>query len=561
MMRNRLYSLLFLLASLVVLDPWGCEGAGTGAAYEASSAKIVVEPDLTVTLGYFEQQKFTVTLTDADGNPMADSPVIVGFIGSAHNAHLLLSTVDKDGDPSTLITDGFGTGEVILAAPDKEVEFEIRFSSPAIADAAVVDVEIDSERVGWSLNVNYSGKRQIVKMGASIYEEVSCEDLSTGEEIAPMEVPTEETLPASLEFSGLHYGQTYAVEVNGSSEQGSSRISQLRATTCIDEVLLGKRVTTVELVDIPLEVSGKYSVETQITVDRALDWAVDELIYIADVLFIDNPAEAVLDGIRRVLVGQEPFAGEPYDQLRQERDLDSFLTNHLAASSIDVAESLEPVWLAVKGYLTSISAKGELEIGNQDNGNYYVSHRIDQLVFENEQGSQVEVDLTQLNLPPVIGIGTGRLNNEDIDQLDLNKHQIELGLGSTIYGPFLYGLNEKFATLTFGQALYGIVNCERIADVLAPELDEVTNRVTIHSGCEFATKEANKLIGPSVVLLNDKYPELVFEGSCYLEDSIDSIQVAELVNGTFSVTWKGDNSASDIGPLEASFEAELLNNW
>ncbi|MCP4677351.1 MAG: hypothetical protein GY854_17925 [Deltaproteobacteria bacterium] len=531
-----LYS-LFLFIFVVSMWLPGCEdqGAATNMGNETTHGLIAVEPSGSVSLGYFEDQIFRVKITDSDGTPMVGEPVIVSFIGPAYNSHI---------EPSVFDTDETGIGEIVFTAPDKVASFPIRFTSPAIDEAVIVDVVVDPTLIELSVNVSYSGKRQIDSFEAALFEESSCEDLAGDDGIEPVQTIKESKLPAAFKFSGLRHGKSYALQVHGLNPEGD-----IRVVSCLDALVPDGDVVNIELVDMPFSGGGNFNLTIEISPDGAMDRAVDELATLMDKRFANNPAKHILNEVRQTVVKMDPLAGVAYDELRNRFLLDELLAAHFSENSIDVAGSLDSMWLAIKDYFFSVTLRSRLGIGSPEEETYSLAHHIDKIEFLNEDG-----DLASVLFTSEFGKGSARLDENDADLLHVDEHTIAFGLGFPTYILLMLIIDDQMEAESFNQAMYQIVDCDRVADVLEPKLNDIANWATIRSGCESATVLAEGWLTTGVALLDYWYTNLVLEGSCRLDGSPTGLQAISLVDGELDVSWKG---LSLIGPMKAVFKSDL----
>jgi hypothetical protein len=541
--------LFALLSSMVVfVTLLNCSAKDRSPGADENDSILVVEPAIGVSLGYFEEQVFKVRLENSDGTSMAGEPIFASFTEPAHNAHL---------EPSEFYTDGNGMGNVVFTAPDQPAAFPIHFTSPTVAEPTVVNIIVDPSLLKISLQIDYLGEREFDTIEASIYEETICQNLLDGYEQEPLEVREIPSLPASLDFWGLRANRTYAVQVAGANQYG-----EIRALVCKDELIPNEDEPVINIEDVPFEFSGNYSITTTIETDGALASTVDELAAASDGSgFISNPATAILDALKSVLIENDPLLEEPFDKIRTDNNLDERLKYYFSDNSINVPVALDPIWLSTKDYLKVITAYGILEFGSPDEGLFPTSHRIKEISFStsNESDEPTQIDTSDSEA----GIGTAERDGSNGDLIRLNKHKISLELGTLVYNILVaVGFEKNFETQNLREVLEKTVKCDQVADFLLQWLSEITNKPTIESGCKNATLNAEQKLIWGVPELDEKYRDLTFEGICELDEPSTGNQVQSLVNGTSQVAWEGVSFSGEdelLGPMEAVFEAELSN--
>ena len=542
MVRKKLVLIILLYIPSLFVGPWGCQSDNSADSAALSGAfKIVVEPSESVTVGYFEKQTFVIKLQDAQGTPLVGDLVTASFEGVAHNAHL---------EPVSFVTDAQGAGEVVFTAPDKDVGFDIRFSSPAVEEDTLVGIEVSHETIALSLNVTYSGKRQIGTVDVELYRGVDCESLTAGSDHEPVKSITESPLPASLNFTGLYYNETYTAWAVGRDANG-----EVCAKACLDDLVPNLGPEKIALSDVVLNISGNYEITTEIETDGALDVVVNNYASYFNRFFVNDPARSILNGIGRVISAQEPVAAESYEELREQNELEAVLNKYLEKNAIDLPALFEPVWESVKDHLVTITARGALELVSPDDGDYPVFHRIDQFDFLAGDGENISIYWIEGSEN---GMSVARLDENDDTRLIIDKHQIALGLATPILFLLFEELDARFKVQKINVALESIVDCEQVADQLVPWLKNVSDRILIHAGCIEATLQAEQKALERSVLLNTIYSQLAFIGSCQLEEPVTGNRTQRLIEGVFHVTWTGF-TPSPIGPMDATFEAQLSN--
>lgn len=514
---------------------------------EAGIGVLEIDSEEALTVGFFEERIFRVELTGSDGMPLVGQPVMVSFIGSAHNGRLF---------PSSFNTDENGRGDVLFTAPDKEGDFQIRFSSPVADTDGFVSVTVDPARIGLSVDVNYAGKRNLTVVDIAIYKDISCEDLQTEgrfDGFAPFDELTDletSSFPVSAGFSGLHYDATYCVSVSGRNPLGAER-----AAGCIDGLIPDLTVSTVQLSDVLLDAGGKFKITTRIDTDGLMDKAVDEFALFIDSAFLNNPPKKIMDGISKVLDAKDPFAAEAYLQLRQEFDFELFLAAELDEELIAVRASFSEIWDLIRAQLDGIEAQGTLELVSQAENSYRGFHSISQLNFSDGLG-QVGIYLVELESASETGETTAVLGEADRDSLSISRHKIGLGLGTPLFLLFSDAMDAHFSVRSVSAVLDSFVNCDHVADLLVEKLSEVADRASIHAGCVGAAMDAEQALLGGTAVLNTGYANMILEGGCRLETPEMGNQVLSLVDGYFSVSWTGFGMGK-LGPMEASFDGEL----
>lgn len=89
----------------------------TEVAGQAANIAVALTPDSTVTANATDQRTVTVTVTDANGNPVAGAPVTLAASGAATLATTNLTTA-ADGTASTLVTSSKTAGKETITATD-----------------------------------------------------------------------------------------------------------------------------------------------------------------------------------------------------------------------------------------------------------------------------------------------------------------------------------------------------------------------------------------------------------------------------------------------------------
>jgi hypothetical protein len=526
-------SIILISFSLSVIA--ACSSAGADALSggdESQGGQLQVGPGGPIDLGFFEEQVFDVQLSGITGDPLAGEPISVSLIGPAHNGFV---------SPFELTSDEEGSGQVVFTAPDTATELEIRFSSPAAEADVVVAVTVDPAELGFTIEVEYDGQRQLAYVEAQIYADATCEDLALGIAGDPADVQTAESIPAGFTFVGLLAGSTYAVGAVGQNSE-----NEPRAEDCLDGLLPDGDGGVLGLTDLPFDVVGVFGVEMAVSTSGALEPAVAELASSLDPFSTDVP-DAILDAIRAV-IEDEPLIAESFDEIRVTDDLDGLLVADFAARDVDVAGSLSAAWEQVDASLVGFAMSAELEFGAPTDGVYDLYHQIVALSF-------VGIEQSFLVALPETGQGTASPAVDDIDALLISQHQVGLGLGGPVEFLLEAELAESYGAEGLAGALEEIVDCDAVVTVLAGPLDGVADAAEILAGCQDAMIGAAVLLDEGVALISGEYAQVSFnEGSCRLADPGVGNLVEELIEGEFQVTWEGGDP---LGPMGGEFDGML----
>jgi hypothetical protein len=522
-------------ALLLAMTVVGCQATSLSSAAgggDGSGGELSVTPGGALSLGYFQEQVFLVTLTGADGSVLSGEPISVSLIGPAHNGFV---------SPFELTSDEEGQGEVLFTAPDTATQLEIRFSSPAATWDAVVEVEVDPEQLGFAIEVGYDGQRELDSVEAAIFEDITCADIALGAAGEPVETQSFDSIPAQFEFIGLHAGSTYAVRAIGFNAEHESR-----AEECADGLLPDGPGDNLILQDLPLDLVGVFEVSTAIDAGDTLLPVVDELASSLDPFSADVP-DAILDAIREVIAG-EPLIAESFDAIRAADDLDGALAEDFAIREVDVAASLASIWEQVDGGLTEVSLSAEFEIGAPSDGVHDLYHTIGFLSFD-------ELDSNYFVTVPETGLAAAQPAENDLDLLLISEHQVGLGLGDPIHFLLDSELTSTYGTEGLAAALEAMVDCDAVVAVLSEPLSEVADTAEILAGCQNAMVGAETLLDDKTDWINAEYAQVSFEsGSCRLADPGEGSVVETIDEGAFEVTWEGD---APLGPMVAQFEGHL----
>jgi len=531
-----LIGVIFLqLLSVVALLAAGCEGSSAGSKAGdgvADGGEIAVSPDGPIALGFFEEQAFLVTLTGPDGSPLSGEPISVSLIGPAHNGFV---------SPFEFSSDEQGEGEVLFTAPDTATDLQIRFSSPAAAWDAVVDVTVDPSQLGFTIDVTYGGERPVESVEVALYRDATCQDLALGVAGEPVEVQAGDSLPAEFDFFGLYASSTYAVSAVGFNEDHA-----LRAETCLDSLAPDGQGSSLALADVALDLVGVFDVATAIDTGDTLVPVVDQLATALDPFSADVPG-AILDAIREVIAA-EPLVAESFDAIRAGDDLDGLLADDLADRGVDVAASLAATWEDVRAGIEEMDLSAEIEISAPSDGIYDIYHTVGLLMFDDFDASFF-VPVTET------GQATGQLADGDVDLLLISQHQIGLGLGGPIHFLFDTELAAVYETEGLAAALEAMVVCDAVVAALAEPLSDVADSAEILAGCQGAMAGAQTLLDDQTDWVDAEYAQVTFaSGSCRLEDPGEGSFVEVLTDGEFQVTWEGD---VPLGPMAAQFVGEI----
>ncbi len=558
------YCAFLVVAATCLSGVWGCvQSSDKIALDELWDASILVSPSSEVTLGYLEETVFEVTLADGYGTPLVGEPIDISFEGPAHNAHVtpLYSDADAVTPSNDFYTDETGTALVLFRAPDLAASFAIRFSSPAIEGASLsVDIVVDPDHLKLHFEVTYHGDRPLTYIRTELFEHITCSDLITSPSHPPVETAVAGSPPALFALTGLRHRYDYTVRVTGLNADGASR-----AQTCVEGLTPNTDVPDVVLSNIPFNLSGKYETRAKTapreilagTLDE-MTAALDEATDIAPASFNIDPETAILDGIRKVVIEQNPMSEVPFDEVRNDNDLDGQLAQYFQNSNVAVSDALHSVWSTVKDILYEVWFFGVLEIGSMSDAAYPTENRIDRLMFSNALGDAFSYEVIEPESSP----GTADPSPPDEDRIRLHAHRINLGLGDVLYHLVSnYALIQAYETADFAQALDMIVDCEAVADFLAIWLGDVATAETLRTGCEQATVDASAKLSFGAAALNAKFGSLEAEGFFYVADPNIGNQIETLVDGQVTLTWHGESlegELTELDPISASFAGDLI---
>jgi hypothetical protein len=493
-----------------------------------------VTPSSIINIGYSDKITFNISLVDATGKAIVGAPVIASFVGDSSNASLT---------PATFHTSEQGTGQVTFVAPDKEVSFAIRFKSPE--DEESVEVVVDRSMFSITLDIEYSGNREMDSLQALLYRDTSCDELIPNEDDSVESFEQGGALPTSVFIDGLQAETSYTILVNAKNEE-----ERIRASGCVDGISPSKATEPLELMDTRLFIAGQYTTQTRLEMPGVADLIVDRL---ADrIELISSPEMAILNGIESVL-SDDPFAQETFNQQREELDLGRVLSSYFRDESIDIFASLETTWSDIKTALSSFDLIGTLELEPSQEGNDFTSyHTLERFRFYQENDEMLE---HVIHLPDT-SRGTMEMDPLNIDTLIWN-HETSLGLGVPLSFLFTTVLQDNLGTQEINGALLSIIDCDGVTAVLEPHLADVTTSSVIQQGCQRATDTAQEQLNAEITELN-QYDQLSFKATCQVEVPITDEQVNKLESDDLSLVW-GDDENGLYEMYAESFEANRVS--
>ncbi len=495
---------------------------------------LIVIPSSEIKLGYSDEVTFDVYLEDDRGNAIIGAPIIVSFVGDSANASL---------DPATFHTSEQGSGRVTFVAPDRDVAFAIRFRSPE--DETSVEVVVDPSLFSVTLDVDYTGNREMEELEATLFRDIRCSELAANEGSIVRTYSQSSDLPTSLFVDGLRAETTYAIELTA-----KNRLGRTRALGCVDDISASNTSESVALQDAPLDFAGKYTTTIHLGLPGLMDIIVDRLA--ENISFISAPETAIMDGIRTVLTDDQ-FSVETFDQQREEQSLDRGLRDDIERRNIDVSAVMAPTWEDMKGALDSFDFIGTLELESSEDEEFNLHHTLERLKFYQDDDTELEITIRM----PDTGDGTARV--EPFDTLVLMDHEIILGLGVPLSSLFATALSDNLGTQEISQALLNIVDCGAVADYLEPLLADVTTRSVLLQGCQLATETAEEQLNAEITELN-QFNQLTLSATCEVEVPLVNEQVGRLFSDNFHVVWgneEADFYKMDDLPFEASYRPLL----
>lgn len=515
-------------------------------ANEAQDVFLSVEPSETLKVGYAQRVELKVIAEDGRGNPLSEIPVRVSFVGSSHNGSL---------SPSVLSTDGEGVGRVVFTAPDKSVQFQIRFVSPVGNAESVVEVGVDPSLVSLTVPIGYAGTRQVVRIEGRVFSEITCEDLLVADEVTPVAEQEAQGVPEQVAFDGLRLDAAYAVTLMGLGDGGV-----VLAEACRDGLSAGADVDQVALSDVLFDVGGAY-------LSRVYVEASDNFIEVVDVVkepfvavFLESIESKIMDAVQERVVSEQPFAEETFILTRQQRRLDELLSADFEERELDLEGLLAPVWDGMCAHMHDVEFRGRLEIGSDSMGELPLYHRVESVVFRARRGEgdvPVEVEL------PQTGFGVVTRLDSPPDTLSLGRHSISLGLGDLLQGLYSSVFVSEFGPASLPGVLLSEVDCDYVAALLGAELADVVAEPEIVAGCEAAISRSEQWVLAGFVDVSMRFSQLIMEGRCFFVEPETGSHVGGLTNGELQVLWEGDGELSDgldsfaLGPMQAQFEADI----
>lgn len=524
------------LASLSLLLLAGCTGSAITSVADDDDddddippSGLQITPGGPLVLGFGQEQGFHVLLLDDAGEPMAGEPVQVSLIGPAHDGYV---------SPFEFVTDSWGEGDVTFKAPEKAVEIGVRFSSPAAAADVTVEVQVSASALGITVTLDYLGNRALDSFEVAVHDGVSCDQLTQGEDPAPVEVQSAMAVPASFWFGGLLAGHEYAVQA-----VGYNGLATVRARACASGVLAGSPALNLVLVDLPYALAGVFAVSALVETGGDLGPAVQELAASLEGFTGDVPG-AILDAVRQGL--EDPVAAEQFDGIRAGQALDSALADDLEQRGVDVAGVFADLWSDVEARLAHVALTTRLEIGAATDGIHPLYHTVERLEFDGVETPYAVALQDQAQ-------GTAQAAAGDPDLLEIAPHSVGLGLGGPLVHVLRAELEAGWGNPGLAEVLEALVDCEAVTALLAAPLSEVADTLTIHAGCLDAMIAAREILDGRKVLLDSTCSQIGFQGSCRLADPGSGNQVAQLTDGVLSMTWGG---AEPFGPMAGTFSGQ-----
>jgi hypothetical protein len=290
-----------------------------------------------------------------------------------------------------------------------------------------------------------------------------------------------------------------------------------------------------------------FQVTTSITTEGELTPVLDDLSESLDPFSSAVPG-AILDAIRDV-IDDEPLVAESFDAIRASENLDAALADDFAARDVDVPVFLEDVWSAVELDTETVVLYAEFEISAANySGVHDLYHSVGQVTFD-------ETDAAY-NAPVVETALTWAAPAEsDIDLIQIEDHQVGLGLGGPLSFLLDFILESAYASDSMSGALEAEIDCDAVVALLAPPLIDVADSTEIMAGCQNAALGAQAMLEDAVALVNAEYAQVSFDlGSCQLLDPGADDLVETLASGSFAITWQG---AEPLGSMSAQFEGQL----
>ena len=526
------YAVIFGVCSILI----ACTKSDPTVVKEKTSQveHFFVEPSGPVNVGIFETTSFTVRLEDNRGRPIAGAPITATFTDIAYDATLT---------PYQTLTNVDGEGEIAFTAPLKmQPEFaqstspqlEIRFQSPN--HEVYVPIIVQPEKVMLTIDVTYSGSREIARIEARLTNETENSEYNF-DNTKEVDNPV---WPSQLGFEGLIEDQKYRVDINGMNSEG-----EIRATAVSEHLSPNTENAPIPLIDSKLGISGMFDITTHLRMGDSLAWTVDALL--DDIQAIDAPAKAILDGIE-VELSDDPFASTSFDDEREAQNLDDGLTDRLAEAIVNLDDEFQKIKDDMRASLSELTLTGKIELGKTDTSTLSFLHYIEFLSFISPDS-----DMPLIFKMDTQDMGADSAEWGEHDTLVFNEHPIKLKLGTPMKEALLK--NTLMANLGVGsinRALENHIDCIEIAQFLKPYLADVAIVESIQRGCTRALNMATEQLEENAVALNEG-TILSLKGECQLDIPDTGNQIQAFTNGHFSVSWMFD--LDDIASIDAEFEA------
>ena len=536
----------FFLTSLFVFSTVGCQTASVSSAGDSIDGidsdgetdtdndingdnVIEIAPSGPLVLGFFEKQEFVVTVKNDNAVPLAGAPVSASFVDPAHNGEL---------SPFEFVTDAQGRGRVVLTAPDKELGFNIRFSSPT-ADDVLVFVDVNPDALDLVISITYEGERQIASLKAILFENATCDEIASLEDADAVEILELQSDEATFEFNGLRANSTYAVLALGLNNLGGKR-----AQVCTDKLTVQSPDPQLQISDIPLYLSGNFAVTTNIVTGGGADEMLDKYVSAID-WFTDDAPGAILDYVGFSL--QDEALLQDFNNIREYWNLDLQLTQNFALRDVDVPAKVEEAQISSVSHLSTMTTYSTMVFRASSDGSHGFTHAIDEVEFFGCHQNLLFDEATETE-------GVAQINPQNMDQLLLNDHFVHLPFG-TVAG-FVFSKQIASTELqTVAEAIAEYVDCDAVAALLVPNLNQIATFEELSAACQAAAQAVEESLADERDELNTAYSTLSMDGDCILTDPGATEQVVELSQGQMSVEWI---AAEPIGPFDATFIAEKI---
>lgn len=529
----RPYSLLCLSVALSLTCCAG-QSADLGLGDDDDSDSFLsVTPEAPAALGYFEKQQFSVRLRDGTGTPLADRPISARIVGSAHNADL---------SPLELQTDSEGLGVFVFTAPGKDVDLDIRFSSPSAGEVHI-PVEIDPDKLGIGLLIDYDGGRDFDEVTVKLFAGATC-DVAIDDEGVPVvaSVTGEAIFPREFSFKGLSAAGSYAALVTAMSETG-----EIRGIACRDGLLAADEAQGMMLEDIPLELEGTFEILLEVSTGSALSPGVEALAAPVEEFAAQAPGR-ILDVIAASL--DSPGSIAQFEEVRASEELDSALAQDLADREVDLPGDMADLWTMVEGRLEVLDIRSRLDLGPAVEGQHEFYHWLGSLAYNGAADTAYQILLSDP------GTGLAGISTQNVDLLQVEDHSLGLGLGSVIYSAFSAQLEADHGSPTLSIVLEQLIDCDAVAAFLDEPLSGIVDYSDIRIACVDAALLVHVDLATEAALQDALYSRLSYQdGSCLFVVPEHGDLVRDIEEGSFSIEWCGVDCTE---PLYGSFDGTLV---